>query len=218
MSIQKPDLPSVFCTDLRLHGLTEIDEDYLSKILYPEAKEEKTQPIVTSNEYTINKKRVYTCVLVFPSFKKLKDGKVRTTFSISIEPGRFTILPEVRKKLNSFKVIERLVKIGIKVEVYLVAYFAYSTKQFESVISLPYDTAVPPLEKVEVTGLRINVKKEPNEDYSQIVDLVREGKISHSISFKKSLSTLNASFITDLLAEASKYSKRLIKERGKGGT
>jgi hypothetical protein len=219
MSIQKPDLSSVFCSELRIHGHTTLDEDHIDKIrqLGAKKKNQKVETIIASTQYTI-KKRHYTCVVVFPGLTKRKNGKVSLNFTISLQPGTFTIVPRPRQQLDSLKVLEELPKIGMKVELHLVAYFAYPTERFESVISLPYDTPVPPFEKVEVAGLRMNVKRPPHEDYSQIVDVVRGGKISHSISFKKLAHALNESFLMDLLVEASKYSKRLIKERRKNGT
>lgn len=217
MSIQKPDLSSVFCSEIRIYGHITLGEDYLDKIpeLGAKGKKGKGEAIIASSAYTV-KKRKHTCMIVFPPSKKLSNGEVSLNFHMTIEPGKFTIRLRGRKQLDTFKVIEQIVKMGLKVELYLDIYFAYPTQRFESVVSLPYDTAVPPFEKVEVGGLRINVKRPPNEDYSQIVDVVREGKISHSISFKKRAHALNESFMTDLLAEASTYSKRLIKKRGKG--
>lgn len=218
MSIKKPDLSSVSCTEMIIQGVAVLDEDDLDRILYPGVKDEKRWPILASTQYTVNKKRMHTCLILFPGVAEVKKGKVRLVFRISVEPGRFTVLPEARKELDSFKIIRQLVKTELKVDLYLVAHFAYPTRRFETMISLPYDITVPPFEKAEVMGLRINVKRPPNEDYSQIVDLMREGKISHSISFRKRAHALNESFMTDLLAEASTYSKRLIRKRGKGGT
>ncbi len=219
MSIQKPDLSPEFCSQIIIHGLTSLGEDYLHKLpdLVLEWKKRKGKSIQAFSEYII-KRRKYFSVIAFPPIKKIGGGKVSLDFFISIEPKTFKIPPAVIKEPDGFRVIEHFVKTGIKVELHFGANFAYPTERFESVISLPYDTEIPPFEKVEVAGLRINVKRPPDEDYSHIVDLVREKEISHGISFGKSPSTLNASFITDLLAEASKYSKRLIKERGKSET
>jgi hypothetical protein len=217
MSIQKPDLSSVFCSDIRIYGHTTFDEKGLEKLPQLVSKEKKGEqaPIIVATAYTI-KKHKYTSLIVFLTLKKPKERKVHLSFIISTMHGPFPVPLMLKKALDGFKVMDQLVKMGTKIELDVGANFSYPIEGFESVISLPYDTAVPPLEKVEVAGLRINVKKEPDEEYSQIVDLVREGKISHSIRFKKSLSTLNASFITDLLSEASKYSKRLVRKRGKG--
>lgn len=219
MSIQKLDLSSVFCSRILIHGLSTLSEEYFNKVpdLVSKGKKRKGESITAFTEYT-TKKREYFSVIGFSPIKKTGGGKVSLDFFIVIEPRRFKIPPRVKKELEGFKVIDHLVKTGIKVELHIGADFAYPTERFESVISLPYDTEIPPFEKVEVAGLRINVKRPPHEDYSQIIDVIREGKISHGISFKKTELALNESFMKDLLVEASNYSKRLIKERGKRGT
>jgi len=217
MSIQKPDLSSVFCSEMRIYGHTTLGEDYLDKIpeLGAKGKKAKGEAIIAFSAYTV-KKRKHTCVIVFRLPKKPSKGRVSLNFRMTMEPGKFTIRLEGRKQLDAFEVIEHVVKTGIEVRLYFMAYFEYPTQRFESVISLPYETPVPPLERVEVAGLRINVKKSPDEEYSQIVDIEKKDNIVHMISFEKRTRALNESFMTDLLAEASKYSKRLIKKRGKG--
>jgi hypothetical protein len=219
MSIQKPDLSPEFCSQIMIHGLTTLGKDDLDKLsdLALKGKKGKGESTVAFTDYTI-KRQKYFSVIGFSPAKKTSSGKISVDFFISIEPRRFKIPPGVRKELDGFKVMDNLVKMGTKVELHIGANFAYPTERFESVISLPYDMEIPPFEKVEVAGLRINVKRPPDEDYSHIVDLVRKKTISHGISFGKNPSALNASFITDLLAEASKYSRRLIKEREKSGT
>ena len=214
MSIQKPDLASVFCSELRIYGHTTLGEDYLDKIpeLGAKGKKGKGETIIASSAYTV-KKRKHTCVIVFGFSKKRSKRRVSLNFRMIIETRKFTIRLKGRKQLDAFEVIEHVVKMGVEVRLYFMAYFEYPTQRFESVISLPYDTPVPPLERVEVAGLRINVKKSPDEEYSQIVDIEKKDNTVHMISFEKRAHALNESFMADLLAEASRYSKRLIKKR-----
>ena len=216
MSIQKPDLSSVLCSEIRIYGHMTLDEDYLDKIpqLGAKGKRGKGEPIIASTVY-MPKKRKHTCVIVFPPSKKLSKGRVSLGFRMTIEPAKFTMRLKGKKQLDAFEVMEHVVKMGVEAKLNLMVFFEYPTQRFESVISLPYDTPVPPLERVEVAGLRIKVKRSPDEAYSQIVDIAKKGDIFHLISFEKRAHALNETFMADLLAEASMYSKRLIKKRGK---
>lgn len=214
MGIQKPDLSSVFCSELRIYGHATLGGDYLNKIPQLGAKKRKRELMVASAVYTINRRK-HTCVILLPPPKKLSNRKASFGFRMTIESGSSPIQPKGRKPLDALEVVEQVVRMGVKVKLYLTAYFEYPRRRVESIISLPYDTPVPPLERVQVAGLRINVKKSPDEEYSQIVDIGKKGSVSHVITFEKRAHVPNGSFLIELLAEASKYSKRLIKKRGK---
>ncbi|MGB2696236.1 MAG: hypothetical protein WBD28_00080 [Candidatus Zixiibacteriota bacterium] len=215
IGISKPNLVYKYCSEIKMLAHLTVDKGVIKKIreLMKEKAHKETDIAAAISGYILAKKK-HMCLIFISSFTKAKKNRICFDFSLYVRPEPFPFKYKAKEVPDAFKLLNLLKKESIKGNFHIHTNFVYPSKKLTSLVSLPYDAQIREFGKVEIAGLRIEVKGKPGE-YSQIIDTYNKKIIVHSIIYDETGIVISDNFLKNILKKSVAYSRRLLKEKAK---
>lgn len=210
--MQKPDLSRSHCKMLQIRGHATVDKNQLKEIesFVPKEVVKNRQMLVTGSRYK-KRKATFHCILKVGEFFKAKK-KDRTCFNFLLDIASGDIFPSraTPSSKDAFPLLDLFVSSKIRAIIVSVAHFTLPSKDFTTIMELPYSTNNLFLQNVEITGMKLRVSEPGQEKYYNIIDRSEKERIGSSIVLQRDPMLINSKFLTHLLDNASKASKKFI--------